>query len=295
MTFDIYKDPLQFYEFLLLGPLTKVYTGKRLTEHTDFLNYSNLIIDKFAIHSSSYFHLSSGIIEQRLSTEKVKMMGYDLFTVNSLLRTLIENYATFNNIFIEAKTYEEQKFRFLLWKIDGLHDKSTFDVRLTDYKEASDTLKKDKEILQQTINEFETSNFYSTFRPGELKKIYDPTKKKYKYCWRFLIKDNLTIEPLKIAELVRHTCKTRAFTNTYKYSSIHTHTNYLALEHFEKTRGKQISTEYTDPLTRLAIYLTCLMICDICTLDKNAENEFDKLPEKIKEFIKGMSNAIKNE
>lgn len=293
MKFDIYKDPLKFYEFLLLGPLTKVYTGKRLTEHNDFLKYSNLIIDKFAIHSSSYFHLSSGIIEQRLSTEKVKMMGYDLFSVNSLLRTLIENYTTFNHLFVEAKTYEEQKFRFLLWKIDGLHDKSKFDIHLTDYEGATEALNKDEEILQKTIEEFEKSTFYSTLHSDQLRKIYDPTKKKY--SWRFLINDNLTIKPLKIAELVKYTCKTRAFTNTYRYSSIHTHTNYLAIEHFENTRGKQISREYTEPLTRLAIYLTCLIICDICTIDKNAQTEFEKIPVAIKEFILGMSNAIRRE
>lgn len=293
MTFDINKDPLEFYEFLLLGPLTKVYAGKRLTQHKDFLNYSNLIIDKFAIHSSSYFHLSSGIIEQRLSTEMVKMMGYDLFSVNSLLRTLIENYATFNHLFIEAKTYEEQKFRFLLWKIDGLHDKSKFDVHPTDYEGVTENLKRDEEVLKKTIEEFEASTFYSALHSGQLKKIYDPIKKKY--SWRFLIDDGLTITPLKITELVKHTCKTRAFTNTYRYSSIHTHTNYLAIEHFEKTRGKTISANYTDPLTRLAIYLTCLIICDICKLDKNGENEFNNFPEKIKEFITGMSNSIRNQ
>jgi hypothetical protein len=293
MKFDIYEDPLEFYEFLLLGPLTKVYRGKRLTEHKDFLNYSNLIVEKFAIHSLSYFHLSSGIIEQRLSTEKIKMTGYDLFSVNSLLRTMIENYATFNHLFIEAKTYEEQKFRFLLWKIDGLHDKSKFDIRETDYQEATETLNKDKETLQKTIEELEASIFYSTLHSDQLKKIYDPINKKY--CWRFLINDTLRIKPLKITELVNHTCKTRAFINTYKYSSIHTHTNYLSIEHFEKVRGKQISTEYTNPLTRLAIYLTCLMICDICSLDKNGENEYNKLPTKIKAFITGMSNTIRNE
>lgn len=124
-----------------------------------------------------------------------------------------------------------------------------------------------------------------------LKKIYDINKRKF--SWRFLISENGEIRPLKITDLVKHICKTSAFINTYKYTSIHTHTNYLAIEHFEQTRGKIISKEYTDPITRLAIYLTCMMICDICKIDENAKKEFDNLPEEVKEFVTGMSEAIK--
>lgn len=288
---DIYKNPLEFYEFLLLGPLTTIYSAKRATEHQNFLKYSNLIIDKFAIHSASFFHLSSGIVEHRLSSEKIKMTGYDLFSVNSLLRTLIETYTTFNHLFIEPKSYDEQEFRFLLWKIDGLKDKEKFDIKPTDYEGVTETLRQDKEKLGEAIIQFEKSSFFSKLHPEEVKKVYNPERNRY--SWRFLLQDDLKIRPLTITDLVKHTCKTRAFINTYRYTSIHTHTNYLAIEHFENTRGKVISKEYTDPITRLAIYLTCLMICDICSLDKNAEAEFEKIPTETKEFISGMSNAIR--
>jgi hypothetical protein len=264
-----------------------------MTGHQNFLNYSNLIIDKFAIHSASFFHLSSGIIEHRLSTEKIKMMGYDLFTVNALFRTLIENYATFNHLFIEPKNYEEQEFRFLLWKIDGLREKGKFDIQSTDYEGIVETLQQDKEKLQDTINQFESSSLFLKLQPDQIKKVYDTVKKRY--SWRFLLQEDLIIKPLTISALVEHICKTRAFINAYRYTSIHTHTNYLAIEHFENTRGKIISTEYTDPLTRLAIYLTCLMICDICSFDENAKKEFEKIPTKIKEFIVGMNKAIRQE
>lgn len=124
----INTKPLEFYEYLLLGPLTSVYSARKKTSLTGFLNYSNLIIDKFAIHSSSFYHLSNGIIEHNKSTESVKMRGYDMFSVNSLFRTMIENYITFNHLFVEPKSVEEKEFRFLLWKIDGLVDKSKFSI-----------------------------------------------------------------------------------------------------------------------------------------------------------------------
>ena len=57
----------------------------------------------------------------------------------------------------------------------------------------------------------------------------------------------------------------------YKYTSIHTHSNYYAIEEFDKIRGKTLSKEYTDPLTRLAIMTTVMLIDDICSMDDNAK------------------------
>jgi hypothetical protein len=285
------ENLLDFYEYLLLGPLTTIYSAKKKTQATELVEFSNLIIDKFAIHSSSFFHLSKGIIELKKSGEKVKMTGYDLFTVNSTFRTMMENYATFNNIFIESKTLEEQRFRFLLWKIDGLFDKQKMDIGESDFEGAKEILEKDKIVLRHTIREFESLPFYRSLDQKQLYKIYKADKEKYN--WRFTIDESGIITPLKISDLIKCTCKTRGFINTYRYTSIHTHTNYLAIEHFKQTRGVPISKEYTNPISKLAIYLTCLIISDICSLDENARSEFEVLPNEVKEYIEGIKNAIK--
>ncbi|MFT4019067.1 MAG: hypothetical protein QM668_19040 [Agriterribacter sp.] len=207
-----------FYDYLLRGPLTIIYTAKKKTPATELIEFSNLIIDKFAIHSASFFHLSKGIIELKNSGEEVKMTGYDLFTVNSTFRTMMENYATFHNIFIESKTIEEQRFRFLLWKIDGLFDKQKFDIGESDFEGVKEILEKDKLVLRNTIQEFEHLSFYQSLTPRQLYKVYNADKKKIN--WRFVIDENGIITPLKISDLIKHTCKTRAFTNNYRYTSI---------------------------------------------------------------------------
>jgi len=235
--------------------------------------------------------LSKGVIELKKSGEKVKMTGYDLFTVNSTFRTMMENYATFNNIFIESKTLEEQRFRFLLWKIDGLFDKQKMDIGEFDFESAKEILEKDKIVLRNTIREFEGLPFYRSLDQKQLYKIYKADKEKYN--WRFTIGESGIITPLKISDLIKHSCKTRAFINTYRYTSIHTHTNYLAIEHFKQTRGVPISKEYTNPISKLAIYLTCLIICDMCFLDENARSEFEVLPDEVKEYIEGINSVIK--
>jgi len=291
MKYPFEENLHDFYKYLLLGPLTIIYKARKETQLEGFLAFSNLIIDKFAIHSSSFIHLSEGIIELKKNNEAVQMNGYDLFTVNTVFRTMMENYATFNHLFIEPKAIEEQKFRFLLWKIDGLYDKQRFDIGETDLKEVKSTLANDKKILIEVMNEFENSKFYSLLEKDQLIKIYNPDKKKFR--WRFLLIEG-KILPLSITELIKHTCKTRAFINHYRYSSIHTHTNYLSLEHFELTRGKPISQQYTNAITRLAIFLTSMLIFDICSIDENAKNAFEYLPQNVKEYINGISIAIKN-
>jgi hypothetical protein len=256
------------------------------------MNYSNLLIDKFAIHSSSFFHLSEGIIEHKGSTDKIKIKGYDLFTVNSLFRVMIETYITFNHIFVEPKTDEEKQFRFYLWKIDGLFEKKKFKIDYENLPELKIVEEKDKKELSEMLDLIKLNPFYNSLNAIELLKIYDPERRKS--LWKFSITENYKVRPLKIIELVEQICKTDAFINTYKYTSVHTHSGFISIEHFEKTRSKPISEEYTDPLTRLAIYLTALIIEDICKIDKNAGTQFLSLPEFFRDFITGINKSIRN-
>lgn len=288
----LYQNPLTFYEYILLGPLTHVYYGKKATNVPNWMNYSNLLIDKFAIHSSSFFHLSEGIIEHKGSTDKIKIKGYDLFTVNSLFRVMIETYITFNHIFVEPKTDEEKQFRFYLWKIDGLFEKKKFKIDYENLPELKIVEEKDKKELSEMLDLIKLNPFYNSLNTIELLKIYDPERRKS--LWKFSITENYKVRPLKIIELVEQICKTDAFINTYKYTSVHTHSGFISIEHFEKTRSKPISEEYTDPLTRLAIYLTALIIEDICKIDKNAGTQFLSLPEFFRDFITGINKSIRN-
>lgn len=290
MNHPLEDNPTILYDFLLLGPLPAIYQAKLKTSHSGFQNYSNLLISKFAIQSASFAQLSKGIIELKATNEVVKATGYDLFTVNSVFRILLENYSTFNNIFVEPKSIEEQRFRFLLWKIDGLFDKQKMDINESDFEGVEALLKNDTKILAETINEFENCEFFKKLDKSEIEKIYKPNKKLF--CWRFLINEK-RILPLKIVDLIKHTCKIRALINMYKYSSIHAHSNYLALEHFDQRRGKVMSDDEINSNTLMAVYLTCLMIYDITLIDKNAKEEFEKLPILIKSYIERVRNSIK--
>jgi len=289
----LYNHSLELYEVLLLGPLSDVYTARKENTHTnEWQSYSNLLIDKFAIHSSTFFHLSAGIIEHNKSGETKKMNSYDLFTVNTTIRAIIETYSVFNHIFVEPGSEDERYFRFLLWKLDGLLQEKKYDVELTDFDGIKEVLARKEQEIKLTISLINGSDYIRSINPVELHKIYDPDKRKVN--WRFLIEEN-KIRPLKIIELIKHCCKTSAFVNTYKHSSVHTHSNFSAIEEFKHTRGKEISNEYTGPIVRLAIFLTCVLISDICIIDCNAKNKLDEFPDLMRDFIIGINNSIKSQ
>ena len=286
----LYENPLAIYEALLLKVLGEIYDARKKTEVKEWLEYSNLLIDKFAIHSASFFHLSSGVVERKTSGEVKKAKGYDLFTVNTTIRVLIETYIAFNHIFVEPKRESEQYFRFLLWKLDGLYQEKKYEIEVTDFEGVEKVIKDRDNEIANVISKIEESEFINKIPDNYLIKIFDPTKRKAK--WRFLIQDD-KIRVLQITALIKHCCKTRAFINTYKHSSLHTHSNFPSVEEFRKVKGKVISKKYTDPLTRLAIYLTCMFIYDICEIDKNAKKQLNQMEEGFRNFIIGITKSIR--
>ena len=89
----------------------------------------------------------------------------------------METYATFHNIFVEPSNIEEKKFRFLLWKIDGLTEKSRFNIDEKDFSTAKSILENDKIVLNNTITEFESCIFFRLLTKEQINKIYNPANK----------------------------------------------------------------------------------------------------------------------
>ena len=210
--------------------------------------------------------------------------------IKSTFRALLETYVTFHNLFVEPKSEQEAELRFLVWKLDGLYQKRKYDIDNSDFKNAEDILKKDNELINNTQKQIEKSEFFKNLNPNQSIKIYNPECKSAN--WRFLIKNDI-IKPKKIIDLVEHVCKQKGFVNLYKYSSIHSHSNFPAIAEFKDTRGKILSDTHTEPITNYATIMTCLLISDICEIDKNAKSKFDTFPGGVKEYINGITKAIK--
>lgn len=291
MLTELEKYPLQAYEVYLLKHLTKIYAARKETVRTDWTKYSDLLIDKFAIHSSTLFHLINGIIEHKNSDPNVRKVSFDLFSVNALLRVLIETYITFNHIFVLGKSEDEKEFRFLLWQLDGLLEQKKFKIDNGDFEEVESILKDNKIKIDNLFDQIESITFCKTFPEIELGKIFN--KEKRKAQWKFKITEGNNITPLKIIELVELTCVSRTFINLYKYASTHTHSGFVSIEHFEKMRGKQVSDDYVNPLVNQANILTIFLIKDICLIDPNAQKVFLTFSDNDRQDIIGINKAFR--
>lgn len=283
--------PDDFYERLLLGPMTSVYSARKLSSFSEWMSFSNLLIDKFAIHSMSFFHLSQGIVEKRSDDTVKKAKGYDLFSVNSLFRVMLETYIAFNWIFVAPQTSEEKEFRFLLWKLDGLFEKRKFEYTDEIKQEAAAILAKDEADKSATVNHLKNNAFYLLLSPQEINRVLDVAK--HKANWKYELKPDYELRPLKITELIQMTCRMDAFLNMYRYSSLYTHSNYASVDKFRQMRGKPVADEYAEPLLKLAIFLTTLVIDDMCVTDQNAARAFGELEPYFQRFITSMSGQIK--
>jgi hypothetical protein len=283
--------PDAFYEKLLLGPLTNIYSARKQSEYSDWMNYASLLIDKFAIHSLSFFHLSQGIVERKNDGTVRKGKGYDVFSINALFRVMMETYIAFNWIYVSPKTVEEKEFRFLLWKLDGLFEKRKFEFTEDIKRESADILAKDEAEKKETIERLKNCSFYKSLPQKEIDKVLDTAKNRANWKCELLTGDKL--RSLKIINLVQIVCKTDTFLNMYRYTSMFTHSNYVGVDQFRQMRGKRVADDYAEPLIKVAIFLTALIIDDMCITDKNAARVFSEQELYLQRFITKMSAQLK--
>jgi hypothetical protein len=286
---DRFDDPLKKYELLLFN-LARIYSTRKLTSRTDWTLYSDLLIEKFAIQSSTLYHLIYGFIESKDSTPDQRKFGFDVFTINSLLRVLIETYITFNHIFIYPTSQSEKEFRFLLWELDSLISKQKFKIEKSDFDLAESIIENDRKKIDNLFNDIPNHPFVDIIGRKQLISILDSKKKKAR--WRFTIEEGIIIQ-LKIIDLVELCCPKRAFSNIYKYASMHTHSGFVSIDQFQQIRGKIIPNDYVDSYLDIAIILTMFIIKDICTIDRNALKEFERFPKQDIFEINGIDKTFR--
>jgi hypothetical protein len=289
---EFFSRPMDKFEELQLVHLSRIYDARKRNPSAGSDRYANLLIEKFAIHSATLFHILNGLIEHPHSNSKEKKVSFDLFTVNSLIRVLMETYVSFHHLFVYPKTNEERDFKLLLWKLEGLFEKKKFrvpDSALTGVKE---TLSSDEAEIQVLHDQIEKHVFRNQFSPEEYGRIHN-LKNKIAH-WRFLHKQG-KVRLLKIIDLVEFTCPMSAFFNLYRYASMHTHSGYVSIKHFEKVRGRLVSERYVNNFPRTASILIIFLINDLIAIDVNANAAFNEFHKSHQEEFKGINHACRVE
>lgn len=272
--------------------MKNIYTARLETPRPEWMDYSNLLLDKFAIHSLSFYHLSQGIVERKIDDTLKRAKGYDLFSVNALFRVLIETYVAFNWIFVNPPTNEEKEFRFLLWKLDGLFEKRKFDLTEEIKQEVAEILKQDEAEKKTTLDQLTQNSFYQALPSTQAERVFNAAK--HKALWKYEWQPGNELRPLKITELIQMVCRTDAFLNLYRYSSLYTHSNFGSVETFRQMRGKPVSDAYAQPLIMQAIFLTALVIEDMCMTDHLAAGAFTQQEPYFQRFVTQICARIKS-
>jgi len=175
--------------------------------------------------------------------------------------------------------------------LDGLLEQKKFKIDNEAFDEVESILNDNKIKIDNLFDQIEAIAFSKTFSKIEIAKIFN--KEKRKANWKFKITNDNNIIPLKIIELVELTCVSRTFINLYKYTSTHTHSGFVSIDHFEKMRGKQVPDNYVDPLINQANILTMFLIKDICLIDPNAQKVFLTFSDNDKQDILGINKAFR--
>jgi hypothetical protein len=287
---SLVENPTRKLEELLLFHLLKVYEARKITSRAGFDKYSDLLIDKFAIHAGTLYHLIHGLIEAKDSTERERKMAVDVFTINSLIRVLMETYVTFHHLFVHSNNQEEIEFKVLLWKLEGHFEKKKFRIRETDFEDASTILKLDDEEIVSISSQIANHRFRMHLDEQEFLRIFNVKEKKAN--WRFLHKHGKA-RLLKIIDLVEYTCPIRAYFNLYRYASMHTHSSFVSIEQFEKMRGRILSESYINNFPRMASILAIFLIVDLATIDENSKTAFEDFPESDRIDFNGIQHAFR--
>jgi hypothetical protein len=123
--------------------------------------------------------------------------------------------------------------------------------------------------------------------------VFDSAK--HKALWKYELKQGNELRPLKIIELVQMVCRTDSFLNLYRYSSLYTHSNFSSLETFRHMRGKPVNDDYTRPLIMQAIFLTALVIEDMCLTNPFSARAFTQEEPYFQRFITQICQRIRSE
>lgn len=205
------------------------------------------------------------------------------------MRVIIETYCTFNHLFVNPYAREEEKkCRFLIWKLEGLLTLKKMKIGLNEFDDLDDKLSENEALISSTIKEIDSCLFFENIDIKEKQKIYHLEKKKINWKFEF---DNKTksISSLTIIGLIERILPQRTYFNLYKYTSMHTHSGYISVLHYEQIRSTQLSETHFDDILHVALDVTYFLIKDICTIDKNALEEYEKFSIHEKKLIEHVN------
>ena len=226
---------------LLLELIDSLHVDK--VEMEEWLIWSEPMIFKFVLHSSSFLQLFHGT---SLKVNELVITSFDEPTIFIMFRVIIENYLTFFYIFCDNISTEEKKFRMNVWKYSGLKQRSGFKATTEDSKLKLRNELVEIDNLKELIN---SSPFFISYKKEEQKQVLKGTKPRLFNTW------------VELNE--RSGFQTDLFKNLYGYKSNYTHSEFISILQI-KSQNYGLNLNAKEHYTLLLLHsLVCKCILDL--------------------------------
>lgn len=229
--------------------------------------FSEILAIKFIWSANTLTNIVNGsTVQSEIMKFSTKII--DLPSIYTLLRAQIENYSTFQYLYIRPESKQIQEFRCLIYELSGLESRQQFDSSLPDTKAIK--LEEEKRIVE-VLTQLKSNSVFHSLEESEQRKILNDKKARL-YGWRKIIEESDLIDNL--------------YKNSWLLFSNFAHSEYNSLIHM---RGYIQNPEET-PTARnlaqnLAMVLICIYIKDFIELYPEYKERYNALGNNDKDVI----------
>jgi len=269
----VLSDHLELLD--ILGFLANTMFEKKI-QAEPYKYYSESFAFKYLYQS---FNLNS-LLKGTKFTSRIFNLDHSIFDLSStylMQRSLLENYLTFFYLFVQPKSEDESRCKWLIYQIAGLNSRQDFKTEYFNYKPK---IEKEKNDIENYTLELKNNTYFNTLPLGKQKDVLNNRRAKL-LGWEKLF------ESSKL--------KSDLFVKAWRLYSNYAHSEYISIIQFKEYRQddpEYISAKYSESL--LALCLTSVFIMDMKNLFTDIDDNFKKLSTEQIECIR-IFNGVARE
>ncbi len=238
--------------------------------------FSETLVIKYILSANSLSQILDGSrIESSLSNVSVNMI--DISSIFILMRAQIENYLLFFYLYLQPKTKDEQRYRFLIYELAGLNSRQKFDVAMPALEKKK---QEENARIQDILHLLRNNHFFQSLESSQQKKILKDRVAKL-VGWNSLFEQS-DLNP----DLYR---------KIWLLSTNYVHSEYISLmqvKDYLQNSGELISTR--NLILTISIMLTCVFIVDFLRHYPEIEERFAMVAEndiRVIQFFNNLGRA----
>ncbi len=247
---------------------------------------ANLLLQMTALKSTSLKPMALPK-DYKVSADGTTVRGInDPFGMLCIVRSQMEAFCTFNNMFINSDSQLDRQLKYDLWVLAGLKYRQRFPVEQTEHVK-----KKEKEAkeIEQIANSIKSGNIYASLSDDGRKMIDQLIKTKE---WKLKLHGD-KIRVLKWHEALTDSGANDLLEEKYTFLSLGTHPSNVSVFQFGQMFVKQEHT-FT---ARMALLYSCiflsLFIRDYVTYFKLHDTHFKSLPVQNQMLVNWYNRAFR--